>query len=127
MRHEYMLVMGKGGDCLRASIASILEVPTASLPHYSSLDGDQISCWNEYLAPANLCIKPAYGFPYDYYIAGVDYGGGVTHACVGKGNGICHDPAPGTSDFSDYKIVFKLEIALADRSKPRELAALGLA
>lgn len=111
--------IGQIGDCLRAGIASILDLPIATVPHFSQ------NCWpdqaetdkevREFLANfgyfmiqldyktcAKLLKWQKEKFNIDCYhlITGIDFDGDG-HVCVGLNGDIIHDPHPLRRGFAD--------------------------
>jgi hypothetical protein len=98
----------KWGDCFRAAIASVLEVPGRSLPHF--IQGDDETWYGD--MQDYLCeqfgfmladveredlpwTEDDWGFP-GYWLASVpsrNLGEGVTHVVVMHGSVLVHDPA----------------------------------
>ena len=92
--------IGKRGRCLNACIASILEIPEASVPDFPASD-DYIADIDRFLAPFGVVYKqrpitepPPKGH---HMIEGISPRGGM-HAVVGKDGKFVHDPHPGWYD-----------------------------
>ena len=85
------------GDCLRACIASVLELPLEDVPAY--LKDDMGARYNEWLQRFNLyllCVRfdPGIG-PVGYHlIEGPSRNGKDSHVAVGLSGKIIHDPDP---------------------------------
>ena len=101
--------IGQLGDCQRAVIASLLELPISEVPHFlQDANGDPSDYWDSiqgFLASRGLAYMhvPArsgtafFGEGVDVYheISGPSpRGGGVMHAVVGRNGVIVHDPHP---------------------------------
>lgn len=104
--------IGMIGDCMRAAIASIFELPISSVPHIASdywpdikaIDRAVINFVKDRGFLLNQFDYPKYSshlawqkenFGVDCYhlITGVDHDG-EPHVCVGKNGKIIHDPHP---------------------------------
>lgn len=85
------------GDCYRACVASILNVPIDSLPNAHGDDADDV--WFRALAKLGYCRVDFNVFeqvPPSYWIATVPSTMlGIYHAVVAKGNDLIHDPSRG--------------------------------
>ena len=101
--------IGQLGDCQRAVIASLLELPISEVPHFlQDCKGDPSDYWGAiqaFLAARGLAyiwVPSRSGFAFfgegvDVYheIAGPSpRGNGVLHAVVGRNGVIVHDPHP---------------------------------
>lgn len=112
---------GQHGDCMRACIASLLDLPRAEVPHFlQAAAGDPETFWNlifdfceklgfEYL-PHLPDFSPGMAATLGGYhvIAGPSpRGGGVWHAVVGLNGEIAFDPHPSRAglagDRTDWK------------------------
>lgn len=100
---------GQYGDCQRAVIASLLDLPISEVPHFSGIaKGEPRIFWETLQAFCKshgyvyLTIKARsgaafYGLDEDIYheISGPSpRGNGVFHAVIGKGGEIVFDPHP---------------------------------
>lgn len=100
---------GQFGDCQRAVIASLLDLPIAEVPHFNGMaKGDPNIFWDllqafcklhgyVYLTIPARCGAAFYGLDDDIHheISGPSpRGTGVFHAVVGKGGQIVFDPHP---------------------------------
>lgn len=101
--------IGQYGDCQRAVIASLLDLPISEVPHFGAIaKGNPEIFWGslqDYLrqhgfvyltVPANSGVA-FFGLDRDVYheISGPSpRGNGVMHAVVGKGGKIAFDPHP---------------------------------
>lgn len=108
------------GDCLRASVASILGVDRQHVPHF--LDGGVVEWWPAFATwmaerglyvneqPADLVTPPG------YYLAFGRVPGGEGHCVVGRGGAVAFDPRPHA-----YRTEFSVEsvgmLILADADK----------
>ena len=87
------------GDCLRACIASVLELPLADVPEYSD-DREMGPRYSEWLGRFNLslmCIRldPGNAISPGYHlIEGLSRNGKDYHVAVGLDGKIVHDPDP---------------------------------
>lgn len=78
------------GDCVRACVASILELPADRVPHFGLFG------WNWMHALASFC-SVALVVPYEaegFWIATGISPRGIGHACVYSGHSLAHDPHP---------------------------------
>ena len=86
------------GDCLRACIASVLELPLEDVPAY--LNDDMGARYNEWLRRFNLSLlairlDPGIDVPAGYHlIEGPSRNGKDSHVAVGLNGKIVHDPDP---------------------------------
>lgn len=100
---------GQYGDCVRACIATILEVDTEKVPHFAHDDPDGVELARrvrEFLAPSHTIYAVAYPGDYSglldyigeqnpgstYMLIGAVAGGGE-HMVVCQGNHVAHNPA----------------------------------
>lgn len=106
---EFINIPGKQyGDCMRACIASLLDLPIADVPHFlRNSDGDPVGFWNgiydfceargfEY-SPVHEKFNPQLATDLDGYhtIGGPSPRGcGLLHAVVGLNGTIVFDPHP---------------------------------
>lgn len=99
-----------GGNCLQASLASILELPLDSVPHFANIDSDdwwqQLQTWCKqygiypvYIPAENQASDAFQG----YHLVAVKTPCGSDHMTVGKNGKIIHDPAGRLHE--DYKII----------------------
>lgn len=106
---EFINIPGEQyGDCMRACIASLLDIPIADVPHFlRDADGDATAFWH-----GVYDFTEARGFDYSpeharfkkilaadlngYHIIGgpSPRGGGLLHAVVGLNGEIVFDPHP---------------------------------
>lgn len=116
---------GKIGDCWRASVASVLELPIEKVPHFGDLPHRE--AWHEYI---KFLGKNGYGL-YSYYVeAGEKHpvmlkdeceyyfmigtsprDVNLTHQCVGHKGKLVHDPHPdksGLKSLRNVEILVKL-------------------
>ena len=101
--------IGQHGDCQRAVIASLLELPISEVPHFlQEANGDPSDYWDSLQAflskhgYAYLCLPARSGAA--FFGEGVDVfheiagpsprGNGITHAVVGRNGEIVFDPHP---------------------------------
>lgn len=89
------------GDCFRACIASLMELPIEGVPHFVAI-GDSWSTCQAWLAERGLAYteaapRDAYGL---LHIAGVHYlacgpsARGFQHAVIERRGQLAHDPHP---------------------------------
>jgi len=96
---------GRFGDCLRACVASVLELPYEAVPQFAVAD-DWVERLQEWLAPRGLFyLQLAVEHPYSpgllrylrghYLVIGEQSRGGTVHCVVGGAGGEqAHDPHP---------------------------------
>lgn len=107
--------IGQHGDCQRAVIASLLDLPISDVPHFLQLcDGDPSDYWDRlqefcrghgyaYLTMPARCGALFFGEVGDIYheISGPSpRGNGVGHAVVGCNGQIVFDPHPSRAGLS---------------------------
>jgi hypothetical protein len=134
---------GEWGDCLRASLASILEVPIDEVPHFmdggpSAGDLDAaMAGWLELRGLGQVVIHAPGELaailknletvaPEAFYLLGGTSRNGLEHCVVGCGGAIAHDPSDagivGPLSNGHYRIVFLTPFAR--RSAALKAAAL---
>lgn len=100
---------GVFGDCLRAAVASILDLPLSSVPHYMQIHRDAkeaYRAYQEFIAshgymavqmPGRMFMDLIRDTGVDCYhlISVPDHENGVAHSLVGLNGQIVHDPMPG--------------------------------
>lgn len=101
--------IGQYGDCQRAVIASLLDLPISEVPHFNGIaKGDPTVFWTElqtfcrrhgyaYLTVPACSGVAFFGLDDDVYheISGPSpRGNGVFHCVIGKGGQIVFDPHP---------------------------------
>lgn len=101
--------IGQHGDCQRAVIASLLDLPRAEVPHFLQLaDGDPSTYWEllqafclkhgyAYMTQPARCGALFFGYEGDIFheISGPSpRGAGVMHAVVGNNGNVVFDPHP---------------------------------
>ncbi len=88
----------KDGDCLRACIASVLELPLGDVPDYSRGDmGDRYAKWlgRFNLTLMTVALRPDVSLPDCYHLVeGPSRNGKDVHVAVGRNGEIVHDPDP---------------------------------
>lgn len=99
IKQEQLLFGKDDGDCFRACVASILEMPIEELPTYNS--ESWLLSWNNWLEKYGLYLQyKTYGkgnFAGGYWIASVpslNLGEGVKHVVVMHKDKLVHDPSP---------------------------------
>lgn len=116
--------IGQHGDCFRACIASVLEVPRSEVPHFAQeAKGDAATFWN-----SAMDWLEARGWEYvhvpsetdarllsPHFISGPSpRGNGVVHMVIGLNGAIAHDPHPartglaGSKDSWRYSCLMKI-------------------
>lgn len=102
----YRPEIGQSGDCARAVLASLLDLPIADVPHFAQLareDGQFYGRINEFLEDRGFemlwNVTPIYhlkdGVEIFHYMAGPSpRGNGIWHAVVGCNAEIAFDPHP---------------------------------
>ncbi len=105
--------IGQHGDCMRAVIASLLELPIQEVPHFLH-DGCEASVFwgrlNAFLSKFGYCYLAVPAFDMQAYLDanGIEEiwheiggpsprGNDVFHAVVGRNGEIAHDPHPSQS------------------------------
>lgn len=99
-KYDQLIEGGKGslGDCFRACMATLLQMPPEGLPNPHK-QGVWLMDWEEWLNELGLDIffYPSWRNGSGYWIASVpslNYKDNTTHAVVMKGNQLFHDPSP---------------------------------
>jgi len=102
--------IGQQGDCLRACIAMVLELPIGVVPHFAQLHQESGPFWNavyDWLEERGyswrwLTSQNALQFGVDQcsIISGPSPRGNGYHAVVGVGRIIIHDPHPSRAGLS---------------------------
>ena len=86
-------LLGKGGNCLAACIASILECDIERLPNYH--DGSWFWDWEKFLEPHGIALLGNASYYWNSYWIGVVpslNNDGRHHAVVMLDNKLAHDP-----------------------------------
>lgn len=97
---------GQQGDCMRAVLGSLLDIPIVDVPHFAQLDAD--GAGNFWIMVAEFCRSHGYAFAmfkggrFSWSEDAVYHGiGGVSprdpnghHAVVGRNGQVFHDPHP---------------------------------
>lgn len=106
---EHRPEQGIIGDCIRAAIASILDLPLSRVPHYvkaywpdagrANREIDRFVLKHGYMLvilPGTLFAQMIAGNGADilHLILGVDGHEHLPHSCVGRNGRIVHDPDP---------------------------------
>lgn len=98
LRHS---VESTEGDCLQASIASILELEVRELPYVAEFQKDQwFGIVNDHIRSRGYRLvefgnEPAVNPPgYAIAIGPSPRTGGILHACVAQNGDVVHDPHP---------------------------------
>lgn len=100
-------IPGQEGDCFRACVASILELPREDVPHFAQLTAGSSSAafWNmaydwleargyEYVYRNRRGRAELGKDDYQIMVGPSPRGNGTYHAVVGQGGTIIHDPHP---------------------------------
>lgn len=94
------------GDCYRAALASLLDMPLADVPHFVKYPEDQRrDVYREFLRPLGLIpvnipgaefwsVIVNTGIDCLHLILGAAKDDGCPHTCVGRNGVIVHDPGP---------------------------------
>lgn len=95
---------GLHGDCYRAALASLLDLPLADVPHFLTYPKEQRrEVVREFLQPRGLIpvivpgpvfMEAIVGSGIDCYHLILGKSGGCLHTCVGLNGSIVHDPSP---------------------------------
>lgn len=95
---------GLHGDCYRAALASLLDMPLADVPHFVKYpDDERRAVYREFLQPLGLIpvavpgptfMAAIVGSGIDCYHLILGKSGGCPHTCVGLNGAIVHDPSP---------------------------------
>jgi hypothetical protein len=105
---------GSIGDCMRACLASVLELPISAVPHFAKLYPTAPEFWNELMDWVELqgydfshvvplsCIDPE-----RFYIVGGPSPRSGRHAVVSKGMDIVHDPHPSRAGLAGSATVWR--------------------
>jgi hypothetical protein len=97
---------GAGGDCVRASLASILELSIAEVPHFLEIAA-QPSHWEiefvEWLEALGIGVWREEGhYVFDgFYLASGPAERGVSHMVVYRNGELAHDPHPSRAGLID--------------------------
>jgi hypothetical protein len=96
---------GQHGDCMRACIASLLDLPIADVPHFAQIDADGGD--NFWIGVTDFCRSRGFAFvtvkgsfvwsadPIYHIIAGPSpRAAGVHHAVIGLNGRVHFDPHP---------------------------------
>lgn len=99
--------IGQYGDCQRAVIASLLDLPIADVPHFlQEAKGDAYDFWKGirdfcrshgflYVRMKGDCFEVLFSDKVYHQITGPSpRGGGIYHAVVGCNGRVVHDPHP---------------------------------
>jgi hypothetical protein len=117
--------IGQFGDCLRAVIATLLDMPISAVPHFNAIakqdptifwESLQAFCASQgyaYLTVPARCGHAFFGAddgPYHEISGPSPRGNGVTHAVVGRDGQIVFDPHPSRAglvgDPAEWKFSF---------------------
>lgn len=94
------------GDCYRAALASLLDMPLATVPHFVRYpEAERRDLYREFLRPLGLIPVniPGPGFMASIAGSGIDCyhlilgaakDDGCPHTCVGRNGVVVHDPGP---------------------------------
>jgi hypothetical protein len=120
---------GRHGDCMRAMIASIFELPLQSVPHFFE-DGCDAHTFNSrvnaWLRPMNMAYLPIgpiaphilehIGVHGLHHEASGPAARGVLHACVALDGTVVHDPHPSKAGLLEIEMAGVFVVL--DPSKP---------
>src|SRR5690242_12746104 len=136
MRPVYQSRQGRGGDCLPAAVATVLDLPLNAVPDFMS-EPNAMHTWpvllGTWLAGRGIEMVPVapHGdlaaalahmgefYPNEFYLLGgrtgdIDHG----HVVVGHGGRIVHDPSPEPATFSGPVPALGRYLALLLRPMP---------
>jgi hypothetical protein len=125
----FQTIVGPGGNCLSACLASILEIDIAGVPNFCAVDHENwlLDCakWLRdrfYLWPIMFSVtdddagertKEYLAISGGYYLAGVKSERGLKHQVVYRNGKLAHDPYPGGGQIIgepfDYMVFWKLD------------------
>ena len=99
---------GAGGDCVRAALASLLELPIDEVPHFLEM-GETPELWEieflEWLEERGITVwreEGHYAFE-GYYLASGPAERGVSHMVVYRNGSLAHDPHPSRTGLTEVK------------------------
>jgi len=103
---------GINGNCLAASLASILELPLLEVPEFEDMMGEHdwfeaLKEWLEKLGFTLLAWQDETWLP-GYYLATGISERGINHTVVYKGGKLVHDPHPSRSGIKKVKEIWAL-------------------
>ena len=127
----HLAVPGQQGDCFRACVASILELPISDVPHFAQLTEGSSSAafWNmaydwlesrgyEYVYRTRAGRDSLDKTDYQIMTGPSPRGNGTYHAVIGKGGIIVHDPHPSRAGLAgDPKEWYWASLVKADGEK----------
>ena len=99
IKQQQLIVSKENGDCLRACLASILELPNDDrLPNCED-NADWVFAWEDFLKPFGLLLEYNQKriWRNGYWVAGVpslNFGPSISHAIVMFGDIVAFDPSP---------------------------------
>ena len=99
---------GVGGNCVQASVASILNLPLADVPHFLEV-GDRPEEWElammDWLEDRGIgYIRREGEWIFDgYYLASGPSPRGISHMVVYHDGSLAHDPHPSRAGISEVK------------------------
>lgn len=94
------------GNCLQASLASVLEVPLDVVPDLAERDDwyEVLNGWlRENYGVEVVCVPVNGWIPPGIHLTGGDGGRGVEHIVVGQDGAMIHDPFPGSEGLKEEK------------------------
>ena len=131
MTPVYQTKEGFGGDCFRAAVASILELPLEAVPCFEDLMVGRDDWWaefEEWLRDYGLYPIVRGGnldgivFPGYYLVAGSTNRGDLLHQVVYKNGELVHDPHPsGDGLLEAREIIILVPIDPSQAAKRRKL------
>lgn len=84
----------QNGDCLRACVASLLDLPLSEVPHFSAHTEGWFLKLGLWLQARGICIATLYGPQHvDTYHLALGLSNGLRHAVVMRNNVTVHNPA----------------------------------
>lgn len=103
---------GVRGNCMQASVASILGLPLDEVPHFAETGdaGDVWDAFEEYLLGKGYCVHmlSKNSRPDGLYLATGKSLRGVSHMVVMHGDKVHHDPHPSKTGLIDIDFVYLL-------------------
>ena len=94
------------GNCLQASLASVLEVPLDDVPDLAERDDwyEAMNAWlRETYGIEMVCVPVGGWIPPGIHLTGGDGGRWIEHIVVGKDGMKIHDPYPKSEGLSEEK------------------------
>ncbi len=100
------------GNCMQASVASLLNLPLEEVPHFAE-GGDAMTCWSkfeDFLEARGFYSMRLLGnhVPEVYYLASGRSSRGVNHMVVMKEGRLIHDPHPSREGVEKVDFIYVL-------------------